>query len=183
MRIIGGEYKGVPLKSLDGDNTRPTSDKVKESVFNRLGQYFDGETVLDLFAGTGSLGLEAISRGCKQAVFVDNNYKAIKIIKENIEKVKAQYCTDVIKADAFKAINNFGANEQKFDIIFLDPPYHNTDYLKLLQLICEANIINDESLIVVEYHHEYNLQWPNKLVELSYKKYGTICVSILQINQ
>ncbi|MDU0990620.1 MAG: RsmD family RNA methyltransferase, partial [Enterococcus faecium] len=88
MRIISGNYGGRRLKSLAGANTRPTTDKVKESIFNMIGPYFDGETVLDLFAGSGGLAIEAVSRGCSHAVCVDKNYQALKIIKENIEITK-----------------------------------------------------------------------------------------------
>ena len=88
MRIISGNYGGRRLKSLAGANTRPTTDKVKESIFNMIGPYFDGETVLDLFAGSGGLAIEAVSRGCSHAVCVDKNYQALKIIKENIDKME-----------------------------------------------------------------------------------------------
>lgn len=119
MRVISGEYGGRRLKSLSGPNTRPTTDKVKESIFNMIGPYFDGEEVLDLFSGSGGLAIEAVSRGCSHAVCVDKNYQALKIIKENIAITKEPEKFTTLKLDADKAIEKLAQLGKKFDYLFL----------------------------------------------------------------
>ena len=113
MRVISGKYRSRRLKSLSGDNTRPTTDKVKESMFNMIGPY----------SGSGALAIEAISRGCEHAYCVDRNFSAIKIIKENIALTKEEQLFSVIKSDANKAIERFKQEKLCFDYVFLDPPY------------------------------------------------------------
>ncbi|MEG0267798.1 MAG: 16S rRNA (guanine(966)-N(2))-methyltransferase RsmD, partial [Carnobacterium sp.] len=119
MRVISGKYGGRKLKSVPGESTRPTSDKVKESIFNILGPYFDGGRCLDLFAGSGGLSIEAISRGIDHAVLVDKNSAAIKIIKENIEMTKEANKFDVYRNDANRAIEMLAAKNNPFDILFI----------------------------------------------------------------
>src|SRR5690625_4867518 len=123
MRVIAGDFKGSRLQSVPGTKTRPTSDKIKEAIFNIIGPFFAGGMCLDLFAGSGSLGLEALSRGMEKVVFVDKNKQAIKCINRNIEHVKAIDKVKVLRMDAFKAINFLANKQHKFDLIILDPPY------------------------------------------------------------
>lgn len=157
MRVISGEYRGRRLNSLAGDSTRPTSDKVKEALFNRIGPYFDQEHVLDLFSGSGSLAIEAISRGCSGAVCVDNNYKAIKVIKENVELVGAKDKILVKKCSAESAIIQSNANGDKFDFVFLDPPYHMDIIHRLITTIDEFEIASQNCIIVCETSYETKL--------------------------
>ena len=122
MRVIAGKYRSIKLNSVEGMNTRPTTDKIKENLFNMIDCY--DSNVLDLFGGTGGLGIEALSRGAKHATFIDGSNNAIKVIKSNIEKCRID-ATDysLYRNDFKRALKIFGKKEEKFDIIFLDPPY------------------------------------------------------------
>lgn len=150
MRIISGEYGGRRLKSLPGDNTRPTTDKVKESIFNMIGPYFDGGKVLDLFAGSGSLAIEAVSRGCELAVCVDKNYQALNVIKENIELTKESHKFKVIKGDADRVILQLANAGEVFDYLFLDPPYAQQKINEQVIKMDELGLLSGEALIVCE---------------------------------
>lgn len=124
MRIISGTLKGLRLKSLPGEQTRPTSDKIKESLFNMIGPYFEGGRVLDLYAGSGALGLEFLSRGADSVDFVDKNHKAIAVIKENIQKARLEDRTKTQLMPAKKALKKFSDQGKVYDWVLLDPPYH-----------------------------------------------------------
>ncbi|MBQ3007691.1 MAG: 16S rRNA (guanine(966)-N(2))-methyltransferase RsmD [Clostridia bacterium] len=132
MRVITGSARGMTLRTLEGDNTRPTSDKVKEAIFSAIQFEIEGRRILDLFAGSGQLGIEALSRGAKNAVFVDADKNAVKIIKENLAKTKLDSLATVAQTDsiAFLTMTN-----QIFDIAFLDPPYETGLLQKALSKI------------------------------------------------
>ncbi len=123
MRVVSGKCKGHPLKAVPGNTTRPTTDKVKESIFNMIGPYFDGGVALDLFGGSGGLGIEAISRGIDKAIFVDRDNKAIKVIHQNLESCRIQEQAEVYRNDAERAIKALIKREISFDLILIDPPY------------------------------------------------------------
>lgn len=161
MRVISGKYGGRKLKSVPGESTRPTSDKVKESIFNILGPYFDGGRCLDLFAGSGGLSIEAISRGMDHAVLVDKNSEAIKIIKENIEMTKEANKFDVYRNDANRAIEMLAAKNNPFDILFIDPPYFEQEIVKQLEKILSLNLLADKAVIVCEVGRKVDL--PNEI--------------------
>lgn len=146
MRIIGGSFKGRKLKEPSDMNIRPTSDKVKEALFNILGQRLDGLKVLDLFSGSGALGIEAISRGATEAVFCDKDIKSVKLTKENLALINSD--SRVINADCFTAINMLKG--KIFDIIFCDPPYKENFSEKLLGSIYENKLLSDGGIIVYE---------------------------------
>ncbi len=150
MRVISGEYGGRRLKSLSGANTRPTTDKVKESIFNMIGPYFDGEEVLDLFSGSGGLAIEAVSRGCSHATCVDKNYQALKIIKENIAITKEPEKFTTIKLDADKAIEKLSELQKKFDYLFLDPPYAKQKIIEQIEKMTELDLFTQSAIIVCE---------------------------------
>ncbi|EPH95268.1 MULTISPECIES: 16S rRNA (guanine(966)-N(2))-methyltransferase RsmD [unclassified Enterococcus] len=150
MRVISGEYGGRRLKALSGDNTRPTTDKVKESIFNMIGPYFDGGEVLDLFSGSGGLAIEAVSRGCEHAVCVDRNFQALKIIKENIAITKEPEKFTALKMDADKALAHLASDQQKFDLIFLDPPYAKQKIVDQIQQLINLGLTSDETRIICE---------------------------------
>lgn len=179
MRVISGSYRGRRLKSLEGDNTRPTTDKVKESIFNMVGPYFDGGNVLDLFAGSGSLAIEAISRGAEKAYCVDRSYPAIKVIEENIKITKEEEKFQVLKMDASQAINYFGEKNQRFDYIFLDPPYAKQAILEQLELMLEKKLLNAGAVIVCETLKEDLFPETFKsLVQTRRQTYGITAVTI-----
>lgn len=148
MRIIAGDFKGRTIKTIKGLSTRPTLDKVREALFNILGQYFDGGVALDLFAGSGALGIEALSRGMEKCIFVDVNYEAIKMIKENLKNLSIDSC-EVIKNDAIKALDG-SLKGYQFDLVFLDPPYKKNLIDTILQKLIDNNLLKKDATIVVE---------------------------------
>jgi 16S rRNA (guanine966-N2)-methyltransferase len=149
MRIIAGEFRGRPIKAVPGQNTRPTLDKVKESVFNALGQFFDGGNVLDLYAGSGNLGLEALSRGFDQVIFVDKSFQAINTIKENINVLRVENQTEVYKMSDTSALALLKANHKTFDLVFLDPPYKKQRLNTIMESLYDG-MLNEEAIVVCE---------------------------------
>ena len=123
MRIISGKYAKRNLFTLKSQKTRPTSDKVKESLFNSLGQSFSGGEVLDLYGGSGALAIEAVSRGFQHAVIIDINYQAVAIIRKNVALTKEPNLFSVYKMSSKAALSKLAEEQQKFDLVFLDPPY------------------------------------------------------------
>ena len=151
MRIISGKARGTKLYTLDGENTRPTLDRVKESLFNIIQNELLDSTVLDLFSGSGALGLESLSRGAKKAILCDNNIKSIEIIKKNIEKCHFQDITEVVFKDYKKCVEQIN---EKLDIIFIDPPYKKDIAVDAIKLILEKDLLKDNSLIILETDEE-----------------------------
>jgi 16S rRNA (guanine966-N2)-methyltransferase len=149
MRIIGGEFKGKKLASFRGTATRPTADHLRESIFNIRASDIQGAIVLDLFAGTGALGLEALSRGAAAAVFIDSEIPAVKIIEKNIESCRVRDRSRVIRWDIRRNLNCFPPAVPVFDLVFMDPPY-NADLINpaLRHLINRGVLINNASLII-----------------------------------
>lgn len=143
MRVIAGERKGHALKAVPGNNTRPTTDKVKESLFSIIGPFFDGDMVLDLFAGSGGLGIEALSRGAERAVFIDQAALAIKTIRQNLEGCHFTERAEVYRNDAERALKLLHKNEWKFDLVFLDPPYKKQQLEKLLVTLEKLELVNE----------------------------------------
>lgn len=145
MRVITGTAKGRRLITLEGEDIRPTSDKVKGAIFNSIQFDIEGRTVLDLFAGSGSLGIEALSRGAKKAVFVDLSRDAVRVVNENLEHCKLKNNATVFNGDSLSYLKT---TREKFDIIFIDPPYRKQLAQKALSLV--KNVINDGGIIVCE---------------------------------
>jgi 16S rRNA (guanine966-N2)-methyltransferase len=152
MRVIAGTKKGRTLYAVPGNKTRPTTDKVKEAMFNLLGQpYFDGGTALDLFAGTGALGIEALSRGMEKAVFVDIQRQAIETIHQNLSSLSLMERGEVFKNEAQRALKALQKRSIQFDIVFLDPPYAFDDQvIKLLELLNTFHLVQSDGLVIVE---------------------------------
>lgn len=148
MRIITGKAKGIRLKTLEGDATRPTSERVKEAVFSMLQGDIENREILDLFSGSGQLALEAISRGAAHAVLVDRSLQAIKIITDNAEKTRLIDSCTIIKDEYLSFIRRSKA--KKFDIVFLDPPYASGYYRPALKAMIDNEILKPTSLIVCE---------------------------------
>lgn len=151
MRIISGKHKSRVLNTLEGLNTRPMTDRMKESVFNTVGPYFDGDVVLDLFGGSGALSLESISRGASFAYIVEKSFAAVKVINSNIKSLKEEENTRVLNMDYKVALNKFISDGQKFDIIFLDPPYRLNICNEIIDTIIENDMLNDYGVIVCQY--------------------------------
>lgn len=150
MRIIAGKYKSRLLTSLEGDTTRPTLDKIKEAVFSRIGPYFEAGWVLDLFAGSGSVGLECLSRGMSHAIFADSSYPAIQVIKKNIETLALQDQSEVLRSDYKQTLQLCVQNKWSFDYIYLDPPYLKQRNTEIMEFIYEHNLLNQFGLIIIE---------------------------------
>ena len=152
MRIITGKYKGRKLYTLEGANTRPMMDRMKESIFNIIGPYFDGGVSLDLFGGSGALTLEAISRGIGSGYIVEKHPEAIKIIKKNIELVNGEKNISLMPMDYKLALDYFKKNNLKFDLIFLDPPFKLNIIGEIISFILENNLINSSGNIICHYY-------------------------------
>lgn len=150
MRIISGKYAKRNLYTLKSRKTRPTSDKVKESLFNALGQFFDGGMVLDLYSGSGALGIEAVSRGFDHAVLNDINYQAVDIIKKNVELTKEQDSFTIYKMPAKVLLKKLGQDQIKFDLVFLDPPYAKQQMKRDMASLLSENLLNDSAIVVAE---------------------------------
>lgn len=175
MKIIQGKYKGIILKGFDINGTRPTMDRVKESLFAMIQDKVYGSMVLDLFAGSGNLGIEALSMGAKDCYFVDKNNIACKIIKENLNKVNED--RKVFQSDFKQALKSF---DTKFDLIFLDPPY-NTEYInECIQLINKYELLNNNGLIICESNNKDKITTLGEYDVLKEKKYGDKFVVILK---
>ena len=147
MRVISGLARGTKLKTIDEMTTRPTLDRVKESLFNILQNQIKNSVVLDLFAGSGALGIEALSRGAAKAYFCDTNRDAINVIKENLNKTRLTSKAEVLNVDYKKALNNIN---ESFDLIFLDPPYKLDIAVDALKSIINNNLLKSEGIIVIE---------------------------------
>ena len=156
MRVISGKARGVTLKTPAGLATRPTADRVKEAIFSIIQFDLPGASVLDLFGGTGQLGIEALSRGAKSAVFIDERDDACKLIKENLKRTKLESQGQVIRSDYSAYLKSAS---QKFDIIFLDPPYAEVFLENSLNLITQIDILQSGGIIVTERPIEKALLW------------------------
>ena len=148
MRIIAGTARGARLKAPKGIDTRPTADRVKESLFSILGQRVRGARVLDLFAGTGGLGLEALSRGAAAAVFVDR--ATIPLIRENAAHTHLLERAQFLRQDVFTAVSRLAAAEERFDLIFCDPPYEKGLWQRVLSVLDESPLLSPGALVMVE---------------------------------
>ncbi|ALC80950.1 MULTISPECIES: 16S rRNA (guanine(966)-N(2))-methyltransferase RsmD [Bacillus] len=179
MRVIAGSLKGRSLKAVPGMSTRPTTDKVKESIFNMIGPFFNGGTALDLFAGSGGLGIEAISRGFERCIFVDREYKAIQTIKTNVSQFNIQDRAEIFRNDATRALQVLAKKESVFDGIFLDPPYKAQKLEALLLIIDKHNLLSAEGFIVAEHAKEVSLSHTiGNLQQVRNEAYGVTGVSI-----
>jgi len=179
MRVVSGSCKGRPLKAVPGNQTRPTTDKVKESLFNIIGPYFDGGRVLDLFAGSGGLGIEALSRGMGQAIFVDRDHKAISTIRANLEACSFSKQAEVYKNESERALKAIIKRELTFDLILLDPPYKKHIIENLVGMIVENKLLSENGIIVCE--HSSDVTVDKEFEDLTLwrqEKYGIIAVTI-----
>ena len=172
MRVISGKYKNKKLVGFDIDGTRPTMDRVKESLFAMIQNNIKDSIVLDLFAGSGSLGIEALSLGAHSAYFVDNNIKLIEILKKNTNDLNCD--VHIIKSDYNDALKLF--KDIKFDIVFLDPPYKLNLINECLNKIYKQNLLNKNGIIICEYENEEVNSDFFKLIK--YKKYGNKSIKI-----
>ena len=156
MRVISGQARGRKLLAPEGFDTRPTTDRVKESMFNLIMSYLPGENILDLFAGSGALGIEALSRGSKHGVFVEADRQAANIVRKNLELARQTHKADIFEIDAFSYLSRCDC---VFDIIFLDPPYNKGMLNKALDIISNRKLLASGGIIVAE--GEFGGEVPN----------------------
>ena len=176
MRVVSGNYGGRPLKTLDGKTTRPTSDKVRGAIFNMIGPYFEGGRVLDLFAGSGGLSIEAVSRGMDSAVLVERDRKAQAIIRENISMTKE---ADKFQLLAMEANQALGQLTGTFDVVFLDPPYAKEEIMDNIQQLCQRMLLAEDVMVVCETDKAVDL--PEEIADLGIwkqKVYGISKVTV-----
>ena len=182
MRIISGRARGTKLYTLEGDSTRPTLDRVKESIFNIIQSDIKDSIFLDLFAGSGAIGLEAASRGAKKAILCDKSKEAMQIIKKNILKTHLENVVETYLLD-FRALLNDKLNE-KLDIVYIDPPYESDFAIQAVNIILENDLITKDSLIMIETDRKEEIEEKLKKVDLRIvdeRKYGRAEIFFLKM--
>lgn len=180
MRIIAGEKRGTKLFAPEDSLIRPTSDRVKESLFGIIQFDINGADFLDICSGTGNLGLEAVSRGARQAVFIDNDEKSIELLKKNIDKLKFNNKCEVIKNDALVALKKLSLENRQFDYILFDPPYGDLDlYKAVIEYVLQKGLLKDDGTMMVE--HDEKLVLPTSISDSLYdkRKYGSTYISFI----
>jgi len=170
LRIIAGKYRGIKLDEVMNDSTRPTTDKNKEMLFNILGQFFEGGVCLDLFSGSGALGIEALSRGIDHVTFVDSNSVSLSTIKKNIAKIKEieSHSFQILKKDALDFLKS--SENIKYDLILADPPYDLDIYDSILDVINKREILNVGGILVLEADKSRNITYDDKHLNLIREK-------------
>lgn len=175
MRVISGERKGTRLKAVPGSATRPTTDKVKESLFNIIGPYFAGGDALDLYAGSGGLGIEALSRGCDHAVFVDKQRKAIQTVTDNLQTTRYESKATVLQQDARSVLDQLVLKGQPFKLIFMDPPYHAEEHVPFLEIIEANRLLTNNGVVVCEHGSDVTLpEQVGQLEKIKVQRYSDV---------
>lgn len=182
MKVISGILKGRNIEGYTIDGTRPTMDRVKESLFAMIQDNIKDSIVLDLFAGSGQLGIEAISNGAKLCYFIDHNNEVIKVLNKNITNLNIKDKSKVILSDWKKFLNESSEKNIKFDLIFVDPPYDYDVYEKILEKVSTLNLLNSNGLIILEHHNLKLKDKYNNLILYKEKKYGNKSVNIYKNN-
>ena len=192
MRIISGKAKGVQLSALNSKRTRPILDRAKESMFSILGNSVLDSVVLDLFAGTGSLGIEALSRGANRCLFVENSTNAIKVIKKNLRNANLLKRTVVLKINVFRLLDFIKNKDIKFDLILVAPPYKLLDIdcgerkriFSLLEAFVSRQIINEKGIIVLQHHKKQKViqECFKQLNVIDERQYSNTQLTFLKVN-
>lgn len=159
MRVIAGKARRLLLKTIEGPDTRPTTDRIKETLFNMLQNDVPGARFLDLFAGSGGIGIEALSRGAKYCVFVENNPKAATCIRENLAHTKLASDAIVMETNVITALNRLEKKAPAFDIVFMDPPYKMEHENAVLEYLNDSDLINSDTVIIIEASLETDFSW------------------------
>jgi len=156
LRIISGKFKGRKLTPFKGQRIRPTSDRVREAIFDILAMEWEGKEVLDIFAGTGGLGVETLSRGARRVVFVENHRQAIVVLKKNIDALNLSESCELVKLSVEEGIGFIKRKQLKSDVAFLDPPYGKGLADSTLRLIADSDIIKEDGVVIVEHYYKEN---------------------------
>lgn len=182
MRIIGGKYKGQHLVSFQADHIRPTTDRVKETLFNMIQSEIEGSRAVDLFSGTGSLGLEALSRGVESVLFVEKNKKSIAILQKNILKLKIDEPLQIINKDVFQFLKSYEG--PSFQLIFVDPPFTEQLADEVLEAICQSQIFAADSLVMIESARKEKLvDEYSRAVRVKKKEFGDKVLSFFRYKE
>lgn len=179
MRVIAGSARGVKLETLEGLETRPTTDRIKEAVFSMLHHKIMSSACLDLFSGSGALGIELLSRGAQHVTFIESNPLLKGIINRNLEKTHLSAGATIIFSDVYRALN--ALDGRQFDIILMDPPYRKGHVASCLEHISKLNLLNQKGVLVVEHDviDDEIVKYPEYFESLKSKKYGKIGVTVL----
>lgn len=162
MRVIAGKAKRIPLRTIEGLDTRPTTDRIKETLFNMISEYLADSTFLDLFSGSGAIGIEALSRGAASAVFVEQNKKAVACIRENLKVTRLEADAEILGIEVIAALKQL-EGKKTFDYIFMDPPYDQLWEKKVLEYLSESNLLSQDGLIIVEASLQTDLSYASEL--------------------
>ena len=183
MRVIAGAAKGHNLQTIEGLATRPTTDRIKETLFNIIAFDLPECSFLDLFAGSGGIGIEALSRGADEVVFVDAAAECQEVIIANLKHTKLQDKAKLMKMDALSALDKLAAEEKSFDIIFIDPPYESGLYEPVLQKIIRKNLLKQEGYLITERSSQIPLEIPAGMEVLREKAYKTTILTFLGLEE
>ncbi len=177
MRIISGQQKGHRISSGKSARIRPTSDRVRESIFNVLREEVAAKEILDLFAGAGGLGLEALSRGARSVTFVDASSQSVNLLRKNLEKLKVKDRSSVIRQDGLKALHKL---RQSFDVVFADPPYGKGFVQRVVDSVAQSGVLRHGGILVLEHHKKETFSCPEDQFSLvKQKRFGDTVISFL----
>jgi len=177
VRVISGGHKGRRLAGPKKAGVRPTSDRVKESIFNVLQSVVEGKRVLDLFAGAGTLGIEALSRGAESATFVDASWQSVTILKKNLSNLDLESRSIILRWDGLKALSKL---KQKFHLIFADPPYLKGFAQRIVDSVIQSEALQKDGLLILEHHKKENFSFPRESLSVwKEKRFGDTVVSFL----
>lgn len=177
MRVVSGSLRGMKLNTIEGDSTRPTREVVKEALFSIIMNYVEDANFLDLFAGSGAIGIEAISRGAKSAIFIDLNPNCIKVIRENVKKARIEDVSRIYNTDYKMALKKL--SNEKLDIIYVDPPYNKQMGIDAIERISEYDLLASDGIIIME--TDTNEEVPceiGRYEKYNYKRYGRNILSL-----
>jgi 16S rRNA (guanine966-N2)-methyltransferase len=178
MRVIGGRLKGRKLQTFKGFDVRPTADRVREALFNILGHRHLDASVLDLFSGTGALGIEALSRGAQTAVFVDNSPHSLNVLRKNLDHCALLLCSEAIQWDISRNLTCLKRYPQAFGLVFMDPPYRLELVPKALEHLLECGCLAREALLIAEHEAGMQPEIPSsRIVRVDYRRYGRTALS------
>jgi len=183
LRVISGKCKGKKLFTLEGLSLRPTSDRVREAIFDILQKFSPGEKVLDLFAGTGALGIEALSRGAQRAVFVEGTARSGAVLRRNIEACRLTGQAELVSKEVQAGLKALEERGDSFDLIFLDPPYGKGLAYRTLRALSRSSLIAPDTLIVAEHSRDEDLASVPSLERIDWRKYGGTEVSFFRLRK
>jgi|SRR3712207_5265405 len=181
MRVISGSARGLKLNTPVDYDIRPTTDRVKESMFNIIAPYIYDAVVLDLFSGSGALGIEALSRGAKEAYFCDKDPKSVSVTKSNVAKAKLEDRSTVMVGDYTKCIKYISDRGLRADLIFIDPPYYKGLFEEVLSSIVEYDVLERDGILLVEHDYKLPIEHVSGLKIQKEKKYGKTAVTVFSL--